>query len=85
MRLSVKSLAIAVGLLWGGVILFVGLINLAFPAYGIDFLHVVSSIYPWFQASHTIADVGIGTADGIIDGAIAGLILAWLYNFVTGS
>ncbi|HVA94360.1 MAG TPA: hypothetical protein VNI36_05590 [Candidatus Dormibacteraeota bacterium] len=80
MRLSIQGLAIAGGLLWGGALLSVGLINLVMPAYGTNFLQMVSSIYPFFHASHTIGDVLIGTVDGLIDGAIAGLLLAWLYN-----
>ncbi len=32
MRLSVKAMTIVSGLLWGGCILFVGLIHLAVPA-----------------------------------------------------
>jgi hypothetical protein len=29
-----------------------------------------------------MGNVAIGTADGLIDGAIAGMIFAWLYNAV---
>jgi hypothetical protein len=85
MRLSLKALAVAAGLLWGGAILFVGLINLARPAYGINFLEIMSSVYPWFHASHTLGDVIVGTVDGLIDGAVAGLLLAWLYNSFAGA
>jgi len=80
MRLSIKGTAIAAGLLWGGVILFVGLINLARPAYGLTFLTMMTSVYPWFHSSHTVASVVIGTIDGLIDGAIAGCLFGWLYN-----
>jgi hypothetical protein len=80
MRLSIRSMAIAGGLLWGGAILLVGLVNLATPAYGMDFLTMMTSVYPWFHSSHTVASVVIGTIDGLIDGAIAGCLFAWLYN-----
>lgn len=80
MRLSLKGMAIAAGLLWGGAILFLGLINLVWPTYGADFLQAISSVYPWFHASRSFVDVVIGTLDGLIDGAIAGLLFAWLYN-----
>jgi hypothetical protein len=83
-RLSVKGLAIAAGLLWGGLILFVGLINLASPSYGVKFLEMISSVYPWFHASRAFGDVLIGTVDGLVDGAIAGLLFGWLYNFFAG-
>jgi hypothetical protein len=80
MRLCAKSMAIAGGLLWGGAILTVGLINLFNPTYGVSFLEAMSSVYPWFHASRTFGDVVIGTIDGMADGAIAGLLFAWLYN-----
>jgi ABC-type oligopeptide transport system substrate-binding subunit len=82
MRLSLKATAIAAGLLWGGAILCVGLINLVDPNYGVNFIQVTSSVYPWFHASRTIGNVVIGTVDGLLDGAIAGVIFAWLYNIV---
>jgi hypothetical protein len=80
MRLSLKSMAISGALLWGGALLFVGLINLARPDYGVAFLEVMSSVYPWFHASRTIGDVLIATVDAFTDGAVAGLLFAWLYN-----
>ena len=80
MRLSIKGTAIAAGILWGGAILLVGLINLARPAYGMTFLTMMTSVYPWFHSSHTVASVVIGTIDGLIDGAIAGCLFGWLYD-----
>ena len=83
LQLSPKATAIAAGLVWGGAILIVGLINLADPSYGMSFIQMTSSVYPWFHASRSIGNVIIGTVDGLIDGAIAGLIFALLYNAVT--
>ena len=54
MRLSVQGLAVAASLLWGGALLCVGLTNLASPLYGMSFLQVMSSVYPFFHASRTI-------------------------------
>lgn len=85
LKLSLKATAIAAGLLWGGAILLVGLINLADPSYGVNFMQMTSSVYPWFHDSRTISNVIIGTVDGLIDGAIAGLIFALLYNAVTSA
>jgi predicted DNA repair protein MutK len=81
-RLSLKATAIAAGLLWGGAILLVGLMNLADPRYGMNFIQMTSSVYPWFHPVRNIANVIIGTVDGLIDGAIAGLIFALLYNAI---
>ena len=82
MRLSIKGTAIAAGLLWGGALLLVGLINLARPEYGTNFISMMSSVYPWFHSTHTFASVVIGTIDGFIDGAIAGCLFGWLYNLM---
>jgi hypothetical protein len=80
MRLSLKGMTVASGLLWGGAILFLGLINLVWPTYGLNFLRAISSVYPWFHASGSWKDVVIGTIDALIDGAIAGFLFGWLYN-----
>jgi ABC-type nitrate/sulfonate/bicarbonate transport system permease component len=85
MKLSLKGLAIAFGLLWGGALLCAGLTNLAMPSYGMSFLQAMSSVYPWFHASRTIGDVLIGTLDGFVDGVICGLLFGWLYNAFSGS
>ena len=82
MRLSLKATAIAAGLIWGGAILLVGLMNLADPSYGMNFIQLTSSVYPWFHPVRNIANVIIGTVDGLIDGAIAGLLFALLYNAI---
>ncbi|HKW57577.1 MAG TPA: hypothetical protein VJN42_09490 [Candidatus Acidoferrum sp.] len=84
MRLSLKGLAIAGAIVWGGGIFLVGLLNLSRPSYGLDFLQMTSSVYPWFHNSHTLASVLIGTLDGLVDGAIAALIFAALYNAFAG-
>lgn len=80
MRLSLRGAAVSAGLVWGGAILILGLINLASPTYGLNFLQVIGSVYPFFHVSRTFGDVVIGGLDGLIDGAIAGLLFAWLYN-----
>ena len=40
----------------------------------------MGSVYPFFHVSRTLGDVVIGGVDGLIDGAVAGLLFAWLYN-----
>ena len=80
MKLSLKGLTIAVALLCGGSVFVIGIINLAAPSYGMQFLEVVSSVYPGFHASGTFVDVLVGTGYGIVDGAIGGFLLAWLFN-----
>jgi hypothetical protein len=79
-KVSLKASAIAAGVLWGGAILLLGVINLASPSFGLSFLQVISSVYPGFHVSRTIGDVLTGTAYALIDGAVAGLVFGWLYN-----
>jgi hypothetical protein len=81
MQLSSKSLAITSALLWGGGILFVGLVNLAAPSYGTTFLGWTSSIYPGFHNSRTFLDVLVGTGYGLVDAGVGGFLFGWLYNF----
>jgi hypothetical protein len=81
MRLSAKSLAITSAVLWGGCLLVVGLINLAVPSYGTDFLRAMGSVYPGFYHSRTFLDVLLGTLYGLVDGAVGGWIFGWIYNY----
>jgi len=83
MKLSVKGLATAFALLWGGCLLLVGILHLAMPAYGAAFLQGMSSVYPGFHGSSGIVDVLVGTMTATVDGAIGGALLAWLYNTVS--
>ncbi len=78
--LSVKGLALAAGLLWGGCMAFTGFLNLAFPSYGMGFLTMMDSIYPGFHAGKGLGSIIIGTLYGFLDGAVGGALLAWLYN-----
>ena len=84
MRLSVKGLASALGILWCMCLLVVGLIHLAAPGYGEDFLRNVSSVYPGFDMARSFAHVLAGAIYGLVDGFIGGAIFAWLYNFFAG-
>jgi hypothetical protein len=83
-KISLTAIAIAAGVLWGGALLFLGLINLASPSFGLSFLQVISSVYPGFHVSRTIGDVLTGTVYALIDGGIAGLIFGWVYNLSLG-
>jgi hypothetical protein len=83
MKLSVKGLATAIAILTGGCLLFVGLFELAFPGYGGAFLDLVASIYPGYHGPDGIGSVIVVTLYGLVDGAIGGAVMAWLYNWAT--
>jgi len=80
MKLSVKAMAAAGGLLWGGGMLAVAMGNLISSSYGTAFLEVMSSVYNGYHASGTFGDALVGGAYGLVDGALGGAVLAWLYN-----
>ena len=79
MRLSVKGLALTGAVLWGAVVFLVGIGHLAVPSYGVAFLEVVASIYPGYSVGG-FGSVIVGTLYALVDGAIGGAVLAWLYN-----
>lgn len=82
MKLHVTALALTAGLLWSGVILVVGLANMAWPDYGRAFLDLMASIYPGYHPGSGVGSVIKATLYGLVDGAIGGAIFAWLYNLL---
>lgn len=85
MRLNVKAMAIAFGLTWGVLAIFlVGLANLIWSGYGEEFLRLAASIYPGYHATRSFGQVIVGTLYGFVDGAVGGAIFAWLYNWFLG-
>ena len=80
MKLSIKGLALASGILWGLAMLGMGLANLIWSGYGQQFLQTMSSVYVGYHATRSIAEVIVGTLYGAVDGLIGGAVFAWLYN-----
>ena len=80
MKLDVKGMALTFGLVWGGAMLLVGVANVISGSYGQVFLVVMASVYPGYTATGTFGAVIVGTLYGLVDGAIGGAVLAWLYN-----
>ncbi|MDH3298585.1 MAG: hypothetical protein OEM23_00730 [Gemmatimonadota bacterium] len=80
MKLCVRSLALACGILWGGVFLLVALANQVGGSYGAHFLDFGASIYPGYDGPGGYGSVLVVTMYAVIDGAIGGALLAWLYN-----
>jgi hypothetical protein len=84
MKRSVEAITLASALLWGGCMLFVGLVNLGDPSYGGEFLRMMNSVYPGADSVRTIGSVLLGALYGFGDGAIAGFLFASLYRFFAG-
>lgn len=84
MKVSLKAITLSSAILWGLAMLLVGLIHMAAPSYGGDFLRLMSSVYPGADTAPTLGRVVIGTLYGFADGAIAGFIFGLLYDTFTG-
>ena len=85
MKLCVRSMALTIGILWGGSLLFVtalaALRGTAEGSYfGQDFLLAIASVYPGYKGTPDLTQALIGGGIGFVDGAIGGALLAWLYN-----
>lgn len=80
MKFNTKALALASAILWGFAMLLMTLANLIWGNYGQQFLQTMSSVYPGYHATRSVAEVVIGTLYGVVDGFIAGGVFAWLYN-----
>ena len=84
MKLNIKSFMLTSSILWAASIFITGIANLIWSGYGSAFLQVMASVYPGYDASATIGSVFVGTLYAVVDGAIAGLVFAWLYNLLLG-
>lgn len=81
MKLSIRGMAIGVGLVWGVLVMFgVGLANLIWPSCGQNFLEVMASLYPGYSGPAGFGQVVVGTLYGAVDASIGGALFAWLYN-----
>lgn len=83
-KINVKALTLTASLLWGGSVLFVGICNYVWPWYGQNFLQMIDSVYPGYQAAPSLRQVLIGTCYALFDGALGGFLAAVLYNFFSG-
>jgi hypothetical protein len=82
MRFNVMALGATFALFWGGVIFLTAAANLIWPPYGLVFLEAISSIYPGYHPGSGARSVITAALYGVVDGAIGGLVFAWIYNLV---
>ena len=76
-KCNVKALALGIGLTWGIYMVLIGWAAACFN-WGTNFVNAMSSVYIGFTPDF----VGgiIGGVWGFVDGAIAGLLIAYFYN-----
>ena len=82
MKFNIKTLAVTSAILCGLVMLLVGLANLICGSYGLQFLQTMSSVWPGYHATRSVADFILGILYGAVDGLIYGAAFAWLYNWL---
>jgi hypothetical protein len=80
MKLDIRALALATGVLWGAAMLLMTAANGIWPGYGRAFLDVMASVYPGFRPGGSIGSIVTGTLYGLVDGGIGGAVFGWLYN-----
>ena len=80
MKLDVKGMALTFGLLWGGAMLLVGIVNMISGDYGQLFLATMASLYPGYYVGGTLKDAIVGALYGLVDGGIGGAVVALVYN-----
>lgn len=80
-RLCPCGFGFAFGLLWGLSMLISAIIG-GYYDWGGHFIKVMSSVYIGYDAGWIGALIGLGW--GLVDGFIAGFLLAWFYNLALG-
>lgn len=75
--LNAKAFALTCGILWSFALTVLSILAIG-NGYGTLFLEMMASVYIGYSAS--VQGVAIGAIWGFIDGAVGGLIFAWLYN-----
>jgi hypothetical protein len=80
MNISVKAITLTTALLWGVCMLVVGLIHIAVPSYGTEFLRIMSSVFPGADTAPNFGRVLLGAVYGFVDGGIAGFLFGLLYD-----
>lgn len=75
-KLDPKALAFAIGISWASGIFFLGILSMF--GIGNHIVEIISNVYIGY--SSTVKGIIIGTIWAFLDGAIGGLIIAWIYN-----
>ncbi len=76
-KLSIKAMGLAIGVTWAVYITFLGLFA-CYMNWGTPFVDIMGSLYIGYKP--TIIGSIIGGAWALVDGAVAGVIIAWVYN-----
>jgi hypothetical protein len=75
-RLSIKGLGLALGVMWGAGVFLLGVMGTF--GWGTPIVELLGSGYIGYGPS--LGGSVIGGIWAFVDGAIGGIVLAWLYN-----
>ena len=76
-KLDAKACGLALGTLWAGGIIFMGLLAMV-CSWAMPFVDILAVMYRGYSAS--IIGSLIGALWGFVDAFIGGFLFAWLYN-----
>lgn len=81
-KLSIRRMAIAIGILFAASMMAIGFWNVKHPSYGQPLLDTLGSIYPFYGGQEgTFLSVFLLGIVGFFHGAISGFLFAVVYNF----
>ena len=84
MKLDVIRFGCALASIWGLAVLTVGVANLIWQTYGVEFLKIIDSIYPGYHYGEWgFSGVLVATLYAVVDAWIFGVVFALLYNKFT--
>lgn len=85
MKLDKLRLGFTLAIFWGLVTFLVGVGNLIWDMYGVAFLKILESIYPGYTfGKWGFWGVLVVTLYAVLDGFVAGVVFAWIFNFIRG-
>ena len=79
-RLQPVPLGVAVGVLWAISVFVAGII--AMTGWSLGLVQTLGTLYIGYGPS--LLGAIIGALWGFVDGLIAGVVVAWIYNFLAG-
>jgi hypothetical protein len=84
MKLAIRPFMVTCAVIWGGSVLLCAVANLLWPPYAEGLLKLLASVYPGYTAESTFGGMLNVTLYALVDGALGGLVFAWLYNKLVG-
>jgi len=76
-KLDVRLFGITLGCIWGFSVLGLGVVSMA-THWGSKIVKLFAKVYVGYES--TLFGSVIGAVWGFIDGAISGMLIAWVYN-----